>query len=264
MVPLQSCELLPESPYIWRARKPGHSHRLICFPHAGAGASAFAGWAALVPPEIELVVVQLPGRQNRIAEEPFAAAGPLISALVHALRPVLDGSFSFFGHSCGASLAYELTWALRARGRQGPRQLFLSAQPAPGTAGLSGFRRLHELPDGEFLAEVLTLGGIDPELSQDEDSLYCLLPLLRADFGLWERHDPAPRAALDCPVTVLCGESDPRAPRTAVEAWRACTTAEFRIQVFRGGHFYFLDSTAEVVSLIGDQMLAIAGGRRHA
>jgi medium-chain acyl-[acyl-carrier-protein] hydrolase len=261
MVPLQSCELLPESPYIWRASKPGHRQRLICFPHGGGGASVFADWTSMIPPEIELVAVQLPGRQNRIAEEPFNAAGPLINALVHALRPVLDGAFSFFGHSCGAALAYELTWALRAQGRCGPEQLFLSAQAAPGVTGI---RQLHDLPDEEFLAEVLALGGMDPELSQDEDAITCLFPLLRADFGLWERHRAAPRGPLDCPITVLCGESDHRAPPETMAHWRACTTAEFSSRIFPGSHFYILDSTAEVVSLIGEKMLAAASGRRHA
>jgi medium-chain acyl-[acyl-carrier-protein] hydrolase len=261
MIPLQSCELLPESRYVWRARNPGHTHRLVCFPHAGAGASAFAGWAGLVPPEIELVAVQLPGRQDRIAEEPFTAVRPLVTALVHALRPVLGGSFSFFGHSGGAALAYELTWALRAQGRRGPEQLFLSAQPAPGSTGI---RRLHDLPDDELLAEVRALGGMDPELSRDADAMACLLPLLRADFGLWERHRAVPRGPLDCPVTVLCGESDPRAPLAAVIRWRACTTAEFNIRVFPGGHFYFLDDTAEVVSFLGDRMRSARSGRRPA
>ena len=64
MIPLESRELVPESPYIWRARNAGHSHRLICFPHAGAGAAAYADWARLLPPEIELVAVQLPGRSD--------------------------------------------------------------------------------------------------------------------------------------------------------------------------------------------------------
>lgn len=111
---VQSTELVSETPYIWRARQPGSRHRLICFPHAGAGATTYAEWAPALPAEIELVAVQLPGRQNRIAEEPFTEVGPLVSVLTHALRPVLSGSFSFFGHSCGAALAFELAKALRA------------------------------------------------------------------------------------------------------------------------------------------------------
>lgn len=261
MIPLESRELVPESPYIWRARNPGHSHRLICFPHAGAGAGAYADWAGLLPPEIELVAVQLPGRQNRIAEEPFSEAGALVTVLAHALRPVLDGPTAFFGHSGGAALAYELAKALRSRGRRGPEHLFLSARPAPDVTGV---RQLHELPDDEFRAEVLALGGIEPEIAGDDDVMAELLPLLRTDFGLWERHRPTPDAPLDCPITVLCGESDPRAPLDTVDRWRAFTAGEFGTQIYPGGHFYFLDSMAEVVSFIGRKMLDTAMNRRIA
>lgn len=193
-------ELVPESRYIWRARKPGHTHRLICFPYAGAGATAYAGWAALLPTEIELVAVQLPGRQNRIAEEPFRETGPLITALSYALRPVLDGSFAFFGHSGGAIAAYELARVLRSRGGRGPEHLFISAQPAPDATGI---RQLHHLPDDEFRAEMLALGGIEPEIADDPDVMAVLMPSLRADFGLWERHQPTPAAPLDCRKSVV-------------------------------------------------------------
>lgn len=100
---VQTSELVAETPYIWRARRPESTQRLICLPHAGAGAAAYADWIPLLPPEIELVAVQLPGRQNRIAEEPFTAVGPLVSTLTHALRPVLDRPYAIFGHSCGAA-----------------------------------------------------------------------------------------------------------------------------------------------------------------
>lgn len=261
MNPFESGELVPESRYVWRARKPGSTHRLICFPYAGAGATAYAEWAALLPPEIELVAVQLPGRQNRIAEEPFRDTGPLIAALSYALAPVLDGPFAFFGHSGGAMLAYELANVLRGRGIRSPERLFLSAQPAPDAPGRPQW---HRLPDEEFRAEVLTLGGIEPEIADDPDVMAELLPLLRADFGLWERHLPTPAAGLDCPITVLCGESDHRVPLASVAGWRACTTAGFDTQVYPGGHFYFLSATADVVSFIGRTMLDPALNRRVA
>jgi medium-chain acyl-[acyl-carrier-protein] hydrolase len=248
MIQLESQKLIPEGRYFWRARNPGHTHRLICFPYAGAGAANYADWAALLPPEIELVAVQLPGRQNRIAEESFRETGPLITALSFALRPVLDGSFSFFGHSGGAIAAYELAKALRSRGARGPEHLFVSAQPAPDTTGI---RQLHDLPDDEFRDEMLALGGIEPEIADDPDAMAMLMGLLRTDFRLWESHRPAPSDPLDCPITVLCGESDHRVPRASMDRWRACTTAEFGTQVYPGGHFYFLSAAAEVVSFIG-------------
>lgn len=251
----ESGTLVPESRYIWRATNPGHTHRLICFPHAGAGATAYAGWAALLPPEIELVAVQLPGRQNRIAERPFRDWSPLVTALCYALRPVLAGRYAFFGHSGGALLAYELARAVRSRGGRGPGHLFVSAQPAPDTTGV---QQLHRLPAEQLRAEVLALGGIEPEVAADPDAMAALLPLLRTEFGLWERYRPTPGAPLDCPVSALCGEADRRAPAGSVDRWRTCTTAEFDRQTYPGGHFYLSRASAEVVSFIGRKMLGAA------
>jgi surfactin synthase thioesterase subunit len=255
MMPVETVELIPETPYLWRARRPGASVRLICFPHAGSGAAAFCGWTELLPPEVELVAVQLPGRQNRIAEDPPTEVGPLVGTLVHALRPVLDLPFAFFGHSAGAALAFELARALRDRGARGPGRLFLSAQPAPGP---SSVRRLHQLDDESFRAEILALGGVDPEVAEDPDVMDALLDVLRADFSLWERHAAAPGAPLDCPITVFCGESDPRAPLAEAARWREQTLGAFDAARFPGGHFYFLDQTAELVDRIRTELMALA------
>jgi len=259
---LEVQELAPESPYIWRAKRPGATRRLICFPHAGAGASAYAEWAALLPDDVELVAVQLPGRQDRIAEDPFTEVGPLIGVLSHALRPVLDLPFAFFGHSGGATLAFELARTLRARGLPEPGHLFLSGRSAPGAD--SRVEQLHQLSDAEFCAAIVALGGFDEEILEDDDILETMLYTLRADFTLWEQHRLEPGAPLDCPVTVLCGDADPRAPLAEVEGWSTQTTAEFAVETFPGGHFYFLDDPAAVVGAVARHLLVPAASGRTA
>ncbi|MFE9096515.1 thioesterase II family protein [Streptomyces sp. NPDC007264] len=251
---VDTADLVAETPYIWRARRDGHRHRLICFPHAGAGAGAYTEWAALLPPETELVAVQLPGRQNRIAEEPFTEVAPLVRVLTQALRPVLEGPFSFFGHSGGAILAFELARVLRDRGGPQPAHLFLSAQSAPGSR--EGIRQLHHLSDEELTAEVVRLGGIEAEIAEDEDVMDALLTTLRADFTLWENHRIAPADPLDVPITVLSGDSDPRAPLHTLDAWREQTTARFDVRRYPGGHFYFLGRAAELTGFISQTLLA--------
>ncbi|MFE0105091.1 thioesterase II family protein [Streptomyces sp. NPDC059009] len=245
---VDSADLVAETPWIWRARRPEARHRLICFPHAGAGAGAYAEWAELVPSDIELVAVQLPGRQNRIAEDPATKVAPLVKVLAQALRPVFDGPFSFFGHSGGAILAYEVAKALHAKGGPQPAHLFLSAQPAPGT--LHRVRRLHDLTDEELTAEVVSLGGIEQEIADDEDVMESLLETLRADFTLWENHTVAAGAPLDSPITVISGDDDPRAPLDTLQGWGELTNASFDLRLFDGGHFYFLGQAAELVDFI--------------
>ena len=66
---------------------------MFCFPYAGGGASAYRGWAASLPNDVEVCPVQLPGRESRLRDQPFEKPEPLIQALLDAgimrLRPVL-------------------------------------------------------------------------------------------------------------------------------------------------------------------------------
>src|SRR2546423_1073197 len=83
--------------------------RLFCFPHAGAGALSFRRWVELLPQEIELCAIQLPGREDRFREPPFTDVDALVLALRQVLYPYeLSRRFAFYGHSMGALVAYEL------------------------------------------------------------------------------------------------------------------------------------------------------------
>src|SRR5882762_8606158 len=64
--------------------------RLICLPYAGAGASAYRRWPEVAPPGVEIVAVQLPGREDRIREPPPTEIEELVPPLIGALKPLLD------------------------------------------------------------------------------------------------------------------------------------------------------------------------------
>src|SRR5689334_14969295 len=82
--------------------------RLVCFPHAGGSASAYRSWAALLPSDVDMLAVQYPGRQDRLAEPCLVAMEQLTDAIVTALAPLCDRPLALFGHSMGASLAHEV------------------------------------------------------------------------------------------------------------------------------------------------------------
>jgi aryl carrier-like protein len=50
---------------------PEAKHRLFCFSYLGAGASVFNDWADRFSEDVEVCLVQLPGREERIDEAPF-------------------------------------------------------------------------------------------------------------------------------------------------------------------------------------------------
>lgn len=229
--------------------------RLFCFPHAGSGTAAYRVWASALLPDVQLALVQLPGREARLAEPPFTRMRDLVAAIVPALRPHLDVPYAFFGHSMGAHVGFEVARALSAEGLP-PRHLVVSGNRAPALPFPRP--RIHHLPDERVLAEFARLGGTPSEVLASPPLMALLLPILRADLELCETYTFVPGPPLDCPITVLGGARDPDVPVAALEAWRAHARGPFRVRLFDGGHFFLQERKTDVLAALAD---ALRGAR---
>src|SRR5580658_10416135 len=128
-VPSTSAEWPPTSPWLVMHGTENAKRvrlRLFCFHYAGATASIFRSWQGSLPAEVELVAVQLPGREYRLAEPLLTDMTQIVAALAEILPPLLDKPFVFFGHSMGALLGFDLTRILRARGLRQPELMIAS------------------------------------------------------------------------------------------------------------------------------------------
>jgi medium-chain acyl-[acyl-carrier-protein] hydrolase len=176
----------------------------------------------------------------------------LVGGLADGLQPLLDMPFAFFGHSLGAIIAFEVARELRHRGAPQPVHLFVSAH-GPGFLP-SGHDPLHILPDSEFAAEVGRFGGIPEVFLRNKELLDIILPVLRADFQLYETHKYIPEAPLDIPVTAIGGLQDASFTADDLNAWQRETTAEFILRMLPGGHFYLNESMHLLLFLISRQL----------
>jgi medium-chain acyl-[acyl-carrier-protein] hydrolase len=221
--------------------RPAARIRLFCFPYAGGAASMFRGWQQHLSPEVELCPIQLPGRENRIREQPFTSAAELVRHLIPAILPALDRPFALFGHSMGALIAYEVAQQLHHLHRRVPTCLLVSGRRAPLLPEPDTL--LHTVTgDHAFLSELRTRYNNLPDiLFEDTEIQELYLPLLRADFTLVETYRPVQTTPLPCPIFAFGGEDDARASGDALMAWRELTESDFDIRQFPGGHFYFKD-----------------------
>ena len=210
--------------------------RLFCFPYAGAGAVIYRAWSEALPADVEVCPVQLPGRGTRLMERPFTRMSELVEALAPALAPLLDKPFAFFGHSLGALISFEL--ARRIRGQYGmhPVRLFVSAGRAPQIPHCDS--PIHSLPEKEFMGELRRLNGTPTELLDHEELMQIMLPLLRADFEMYETYLYSTEPPLNCPISAFGGRSDHRVGNRDLEAWQAQTTRSFSLRIFPGDHFF--------------------------
>lgn len=242
---------------------PQAAARLVCFPHAGGAAGSYFSMSAALAPDVEVLGVQYPGRQDRRDEPCAEDLGELADRVEAALAARLAADdrqsegepvpTAFFGHSMGALLAFEVALRRERRGAPGPAVLFASGRRAPGSAR-EEIGRVQRGGDEALIADMRLLGGTDPQVFEIPELLELTLPVVRGDYLAVERYRCEPGAEITAPVTVLVGDEDPRAPVEEARDWRHHTSGDFALRTFPGGHFYLHKQQAEVVGVLREAL----------
>ena len=235
-----------------RKPNPQARLRLFCLPYAGTSASVFRTWSDGLPVDVEVCPVQLPGRGTRLMETPFTQPASLVQALAQALVPLLDKPFAFFGHSLGALVGFELARQLRRQTGVQPVRLFVSADRAPQVSHRD--RPIHALPEGEFLVELRRLNGIPGKVLEEAELMQMILPILRADFAVYETYIYATEPPLNCPISTFGGLRDHRVSRGDLEAWRDQTSGSFSLRMFPGDHFFWNTTQPLLLQILSQEL----------
>lgn len=238
--------------FISPVKPPLADLQLFCLPYAGKGGAMFVPWLRALRHRVEVIPIQLAGRDSRKHERPAEAFAPLIGELAGALWPRLHRPYALFGHSMGSLLAFELCRELRRLGAPAPVYLFVSGRMAPQesvepvAAGLD---------DDAFVETIQRrFGGIPDSLLRDAELLRFFLPVLRADFRLLGDYRFEDQPPLDCRIAAFGGRSDPCVSPVGLEAWARHTRAAFEVQTFEGGHFYLHDQQPHLLRAISNRL----------
>jgi medium-chain acyl-[acyl-carrier-protein] hydrolase len=238
--------------------RPNASLRLFCFPYSGSGASIFCRWANELPPTIELCPVQLPGRENRMAEPPYTEVKPLAEALASGLWPYLDRPFAFFGHSLGALVSFELARQLRKQSGPSPIHLFVSGCGAPQV--MHRDITISTLPEPELIEQLRQFNGTPEEVLDNAELRELVIPIIRADFAICETYTYQVEEPLGCPISAFGGLRDPEVSHEQLEAWREHTASSFSVRMFPGDHFFLVTDRSLVVGSLARELSRIAAG----
>jgi surfactin synthase thioesterase subunit len=222
---------------------------VLCFPFAGAGASAYRRCHEIEATGIRICPVQLPGREELTDEPLHTDAASAVGAMLPEILDLADGSpqVALFGHSLGAILAYETAHQLRELDGPQVLRLFVSGSPGPWSRRAN---RATGLTDEQFLGRVQELAGyqhpalVHPELRE------LLLPILRADVAMHEDYRPPVKGQLDVPITTLRGDRDELVSAAEAAEWQAASTVGCRSVELPGGHMYLVDSPAALVGAL--------------
>lgn len=211
---------------------------LLCVPHAGAGASLFRQWKRQAPEGIDLVPVQLPGREEMFARDAHTSLAEVVDRCADRAREIPeDTPFALFGHSFGALVAYETAHRLVAGGGRVPDRLVVSGVAAPWLPRpvVGG----EALTDDLFVERVREVVGYDHPALHDAELRGLLLPSLRADLGISDRYTPGSTEPLPVPITVLRGAEDRLVSREDAALWSKAGSSSTEVIELPGDHMYF-------------------------
>lgn len=228
----------------------GARTRLICFPHAGGSASFYSPLFRALPPTVDVAGIQYPGRQDRWHEKPIGDVDELADRIAVELEPWTNLPIALFGHSLGATLAFEVARRLE-RDRTVPVALFASGRRAPSR---HRNERVHLGSDRDLLAQIKRLHGTDGQVLENEEIVRMIMPALRSDYRAAETYRYRPGLRLTCPILALAGGDDTVATVEEVNAWGEHTTAPFELRVFPGGHFFLTAHAAAVRDLVSQRL----------
>lgn len=209
---------------------------LVCFPHAGGGLARYRRWREDLPDGVELVLPDLPGRESRLFDEPLPEVASVSEYVIRQLAAEIASSdrLAVAGISYGALVAFDMAARLEASGRR-IEALFAASQRAPTT-------RLpeinwHLMDDEQLLGELIAIGGLSPELRDEDELLELFLPVIRAELHASEIYlKPDSYGRLRCPIFLYHGNEDAAIPESSARAWRD-ETGHFSWRRIEAAHF---------------------------
>jgi surfactin synthase thioesterase subunit len=213
--------------HLYAQPRPHAKVKLFCFHDAGGSASLYDAWTGLLDAQIELQLVQLPGREELVGQDRYTNYTKLMVSMVPVLLRHLDERpFAFFGHSMGGLIAFEAARALSVIYGKRPAKLYVSATPALREYTVE---QLHELNNEQLM-------NLFPYLRQgDSDDLRQeLISMLRADLQVIGSYRYETVDRLPTPITVLGAEDDPRVGPLHLKGWENETDSTVQMVIRRG------------------------------
>src|SRR3990167_1065324 len=168
-------------------KNPNARIRLFCFHHSGGGASAYYPWMAQLSPHIEMLAIQLPGRETRFAEPLNNNLKEIVAELSKSFTLYTDKPFFVFGHSLGALISFEFVKSIQQLYSVFPRHLIISGTKAPHLP--FRMKHLNRLDDKTLKEELKVYNGIDEYILNNDEFLDLFLPIIRSDFSIYENYN---------------------------------------------------------------------------
>ena len=248
--------------YLEYKKNPYALIRLFCFHHSGGGASSYYPWIDQLSHNIEMIAVQLPGRENRFSEPLNNSVEDIVAQLSKKFSVYTDKPFFTFGHSLGALISFEFIKAVHQSFSVYPHHMIISATKAPHLP----FRMEHlsQLNDKTLKEQLRIYNGIDERILNNNEILDLFLPIIKSDFSIYETYNFSESKPFPCDILALSGMEDKTVTTEDILGWEKYTEGKFEHLSFPGEHFFVRDNQKrilEIINQLGDSCTQNINGK---
>ena len=220
--------------------------RLICFHSMGVGASLFTRFLLNPPDRYDILAVQTPGRENRMAEPIAESVDELVDQIVPQLLPLFDRPVVIWGHSFGGIIAWEVIRQLYDQHRCEPFHFVVTGTEAPHVVPMWQKREIMlkaMVPDNspEYLLSQSRFVD-DPDFFKR-----IIVPGMRRDMPLLQSYRFRPSSPLNCPMTAFAARKDDMVYTDLIREWSGYTDGGFDLIEVDGDH-WFLDRNRDLIT----------------
>lgn len=195
--------------------------------------------------EYEVVIIQYPGRLNRVDERNLESIKSYSDELFGLLNKLPEKNNIFFGHSTGGLIAYN--YSINFSHKKNNTNKYI----------ISSFNFKDKLSkqiitENEILQLLSLTDPITMEKISNDKSLQfknLILPPLINDFNVVSTYK-VPFLSIKEDIIVVFGKDDKSLNRKNMEDWKKYSNGRVEIIEFPGGHFYFQGNEETVFNRI--------------
>ncbi len=224
---------------------------IILLHHAGGDKYSFNNLIRMLPPQIEGIALEVPGRGDRFGEPLLTDTDAIINDMYKQLTPYIQRPYMMLGFSMGTLVAFLLMEKIRNAGKSLPTHTFMFARESPDY--FIGQFDQYKYESKAFWDCIVNFGGVPKALLQHPELMELYEPIMRADFEALGKYVYQEVKPFNVNATVVLGEKD-KVKDEHAKTWQKHFIPEIEMVKMDGGHFFIFENIEAVSKLIKSKL----------
>lgn len=227
---------------------------LLCIPYAGAMHTCYDDLRRQAPEWLNVITVDLVGRESYKEEASELTIEKWAESIYAKYFSIIEaGNYAIFGHSMGATIAYELAYTINSNMSPMPKRIYFSGRTIPSRSIDNGLLLVgSDIED--FKKDVIALGGISDILMKYPGLFNRYISQIRQDTEVLHKYSGEKKETIKCDISVFYGKEDIRFTKKESEYWKREFAGMCNIYEFDGGHFYFRENIRKIYQVFNEEL----------